>query len=133
MQSMHDSQVDFTSFFRQLGSIGMYESIEKNSLRDHFMDRDSIDRWFDDYLLRLKDENSIDEERKLMMDSINPKFILRNHLAQRAIELAQQNDFSEVQKLNAILSKPFDEQLEYAEYADPPPPDLQSIEVSCSS
>ena len=133
MQSMHDSQVDFTSFFRQLGSIGMYESIEKNSLRNHFMDRDSIDQWFDDYLLRLKDENSIDEERKLMMDSINPKFILRNHLAQRAIELAQQNDFSEVQKLNAILSKPFDEQLEYAEYADPPPPDLQAIEVSCSS
>ena len=133
LQSMHDSQVDFTSFFRQLGNIRIYESIEKSLLRNHFVNRQSIDQWFDDYRLRLIYENSIDEERKLTMDSVNPKYILRNHLAQRAIELAQNNDFSEVQKLNAILGNPFEEQFEFAEYAAPPPPNLRAIEVSCSS
>jgi uncharacterized protein YdiU (UPF0061 family) len=133
LQLLHDSRVDFTSFFRGLGNILTHESVEKILLRNHFVNRELIDKWFTDYVLRLKSENSIDEERKLFINKVNPKFILRNHLAQRAIELAQRKDFSEVQKLNAILSKPFDEQLEYAEYADPPTPDLRAIEVSCSS
>jgi uncharacterized protein YdiU (UPF0061 family) len=133
LQLMHDSRVDFTSFFRTLGNIRSQESIEKISLRNHFVNREPIDQWFSDYVLRLKSENSVDEERKLLMNKVNPKFILRNHLAQRAIEFAQRKDFSEVKKLNMILSNPFDEQLGYDEYADPPPPELQSIEVSCSS
>jgi uncharacterized protein YdiU (UPF0061 family) len=68
-----------------------------------------------------------------MMDRINPKYILRNHLAQAAIEKAQQNDFSEVATLLQILSKPFDEQVDFESYSNPPPIDLQHIEVSCSS
>jgi uncharacterized protein YdiU (UPF0061 family) len=68
-----------------------------------------------------------------MMHLINPKFVLRNHLAQKAIEMAQQHDFSEVKKLNTILNAPFEEQPEFNDYANPPPPDLDAIEVSCSS
>jgi len=68
-----------------------------------------------------------------MMDKVNPKFILRNHLAQKAIEMAQRHDFSEVNKLNLILNNPFDEQVNVDEYANPPPPDLDAVEVSCSS
>jgi uncharacterized protein YdiU (UPF0061 family) len=67
------------------------------------------------------------------MDAVNPKYILRNHLAQIAIEKAQQNDFAEIATLLKILATPFDEQKEYDSYAKPPPPDLTSIEVSCSS
>jgi uncharacterized protein YdiU (UPF0061 family) len=68
-----------------------------------------------------------------MMDQVNPKFVLRNHLAQRAIEMAQQNDFSEVYKLNLILNNPFDDQVDFEKYANPPPPNLEAVEVSCSS
>jgi uncharacterized protein YdiU (UPF0061 family) len=67
------------------------------------------------------------------MNLVNPKFILRNHLAQTAIEKAQEKDFSEVTKLLQILSKPFDEQAEYESYSMAPPPNLQAVEVSCSS
>jgi uncharacterized protein YdiU (UPF0061 family) len=67
------------------------------------------------------------------MNAVNPKYILRNHLAQAAIEKAQQQDFSEVAKLLSILETPFDEQEQYEAYANPPPPDLELIEVSCSS
>jgi uncharacterized protein YdiU (UPF0061 family) len=133
LQSMHDSKVDFTSFFRQLGNIKIREPIEMIPLRNQFLDRKAFDQWLMDYLLRLHSENSADAERKIMMDNANPKFVLRNHLAQRAIEMAQQNDFSEVYKLNLILNNPFDEQADFEEYANPPPPNLEAVEVSCSS
>jgi uncharacterized protein YdiU (UPF0061 family) len=130
---MHASHVDFTSFFRGLGEVKMHEPLEMISLRNHFLDRDSFDQWMILYLQRLKAEESVDEERKKMMHLINPKFVLRNHLAQKAIEMAQQHDFSEVKKLNTILNAPFEEQPEFNDYANPPPPDLDAIEVSCSS
>ena len=67
------------------------------------------------------------------MNGINPKYILRNHLAQAAIDKAQQHDFSEIKFLLNLLSKPYDEQAEFDTYALPPPADLDKVEVSCSS
>ena len=67
------------------------------------------------------------------MNRVNPKFVLRNHLAQSAIEHAQQGEFGEVEKLLKVLERPFDEQPENAAYADHPPTWAQQIEVSCSS
>ena len=64
---------------------------------------------------------------------MNPKYILRNYLAQAAIEQAQHQDFSEVAKLLKLLEKPFDEQPQFQGYAIAPPPNLTAIEVSCSS
>ena len=133
MQAMHDSKVDFTSFFRQLGNVQQDHKPADISLRDQFIDRESIDLWFGDYLYRLKLESSVDSKRKLQMDAVNPKYILRNHLAQSAIEQAQRGDYSEVGRLLRILSKPYDEQDEFGDYSLAPPDDIQKIEVSCSS
>lgn len=133
LQAMHDSSVDFTKLFRGLG--GLRKDFELSSIkqRDEFIDRDNIDQWFTDYLLRLSSETASDEVRSEMMNRINPKYILRNHLAQAAIEKAQQDDFSETATLLKILSKPYDEQVEYEAYSQPPPVDMQKISVSCSS
>jgi serine/tyrosine/threonine adenylyltransferase len=133
LQAMHDSRIDFTSFFRKLSMIEMDTPIEQISLRDDFVDRDSIDKWFVDYVARLQSEFSNDLKREIAMNQINPKYVLRNHLAQYAIERAQSKDFSEVNKLLQILSKPFEEQPENASYALPPPPNQHAVEVSCSS
>ncbi len=133
LQAMHDSKVDFTSFFRQLSQIKLTQPIETMILRDQFIDREAIDRWFADYLLRLQAEESKDADRKQSMNLVNPKYILRNHLAQVAIDKAQQHDFSEVTTLLKLLSKPYDEQPEYESYSAPPPADLEKVEVSCSS
>ena len=133
LQAMHDSKVDFTHFFRQLSYVQQTQNIQTISIRDHFIDRESIDKWLSDYMYRLQSENSIDEERQRAMNSVNPKYILRNHLAQIAIERAQQHDFSEVKKLLELLSNPFDEHIEFEEYAIPPPANLEKVEVSCSS
>jgi uncharacterized protein YdiU (UPF0061 family) len=133
LQAMNDSKVDFTTFFRRLSNIQKNSRPTDIIQRDEFLDRESIDEWFADYIHRLQSEVSSDEARKAMMDQINPKYILRNHLAQAAIEKAQQDDFSEIERLQLILSKPFDEQEAFEAYAKPPPIDMQRIEVSCSS
>ena len=130
---MHDSKVDFTTLFRGLADINTEAPITEISMRNDFIDRDSMDQWFGDYIARLKSESSVDAKRKLNMNRVNPKYILRNHLAQVAIEKAQEKDFSELAKLLQILESPFDEQAQYEEYASPPPPELSAIEVRCSS
>ena len=133
LQAMHDSRVDFTGFFRSLGSIKTHTPIKEILLRNDFIDREMIDRWFGDYLARLMSESSNDLDRQKAMDQINPKYVLRNHLAQIAIERAQKKDFSEVTKLLHILSAPFDEQQDNESYALAPPPNVDTVEVSCSS
>jgi len=133
LQAMHDSKVDFTNLFRSLGSINSNAPIHSISIRDDFIDRNAFDVWLKDYLARLKLESTDDRTRKLQMDAINPKYILRNHLAQIAIEKAQMKDFSEIGVLLKLLESPYDEHEAYNSYAAPPPPDLSAIEVSCSS
>lgn len=133
LQAMHDSKVDFTSFFRSLSNIVKNSQVAEITQRNEFIDRDNIDQWFADYLARLQSEDLNDESRQELMNGINPKYILRNHLAQKAIEQAQQDDFSELEKLHQILSKPFDEQAAFADYSQPPPLNMQRLAVSCSS
>ena len=67
------------------------------------------------------------------MDRVNPRYVLRNHLAEVAIRQAQAGDFSEVDKLRQILARPYDEQPGHAAYAALPPDWASGIEVSCSS
>jgi len=133
LQAMHESRVDFTNFFRDLSSVSLNSAINTIDLRNDFIDRALIDQWFTDYLARLRAESSDDTKRKHKMNSVNPKYILRNHLAQAAIEQAQNKDFSEVARLLTLLENPFDEQHSFQEYATAPPQNLAAIEVSCSS
>lgn len=133
LQAMHDSKVDFTSFFRGLSRLTKDCKLIDISQRNEFIDRENIDQWFADYIQRLQLETLNDVSRRELMDRINPKYILRNHLAQVAIEKAQQDDFSEIDNLLNILSKPFDEQLAFEKYSKAPPLDMQRVVVSCSS
>jgi uncharacterized protein YdiU (UPF0061 family) len=133
LQAMHESRVDFTSFFRTLSDIKKNSKPIEILLRNDFVDREKIDQWFADYINRLQAETLNDAERKASMNQVNPKYVLRNHLAQAAIEKAQLDDFSEVERLHQILMNPFDEQEVFEEYSKAPPVDMERIAVSCSS
>jgi serine/tyrosine/threonine adenylyltransferase len=133
LQQMHDSKIDYTSFFRALGNIHKSMVPSEIELRNDFIDRNGIDQWFEDYLSRILVESIDDAQRKELMNQANPKYILRNHFAQNAIEKAQNNDFSEVSKLLQILTRPYDEQPQYDDYALPPSNELNPVVVSCSS
>jgi uncharacterized protein YdiU (UPF0061 family) len=67
------------------------------------------------------------------MRATNPKYILRNYLAQQAIAAAERGDYSEIETLDKLLQKPFDEQAEFGSYAQAPPDWARHIELSCSS
>jgi uncharacterized protein YdiU (UPF0061 family) len=68
------------------------------------------------------------------MKQVNPKYVLRNYLAQNAIQLAvEQKDYSEIERLRLLLTNPFAEQAERERYAAPPPDWGKRIIVSCSS
>ncbi|RQP23721.1 protein adenylyltransferase SelO [Piscinibacter terrae] len=133
LKLMAAERTDFTIAFRRLSRFQTADGADNAPVRDLFVDREAFDAWAAQYRTRLAAENSIDAERALAMDRTNPKFILRNHLAQEAIHKAEQGDFSETARLLKVLQRPFDEQPEHAADADFPPDWAQHIEVSCSS
>lgn len=127
------NHVDFTLFFRRLGDLQIGNTAHDEPLRDLIIDRAAFDAWATQYRARLRAEDSDDDQRRLAMHAVNPKYVLRNYLAQVAIEKAQQKDFSEVQRLLDILRHPYDEQPQHDRYADLPPDWASHLEVSCSS
>ncbi|MFA9275098.1 MAG: YdiU family protein [Candidatus Aquirickettsiella gammari] len=130
---MASTRTDFTLAFRNLNQIALQTKDNDNALRDLFADRARLDVWLLSYRQRLQQENSIDAERHTRMNQVNPKYVLRNYLAQQAIEKAEQKDFSEIEKLLKILENPFAEQPEFEQYAQLPPDWAGQLSVSCSS
>lgn len=132
-QLMNDNHVDFTQFFRKLGMLQVDQPELDAPIRDLFIDREAFDAWAATYRARLRLEHRGDIERRRAMDRVNPKYVLRNYLAQVAIEKAQNKDFSEVARLLSVLEHPFDEQPGNESYAALPPDWASHLEVSCSS
>lgn len=133
LKLMAENHVDFTICFRRLSEISKLNEKSDAAIRDLFIDINAIDRWLEEYRMRLQPETCDDASRKLKMNASNPKYILRNYLAQIAIQKAELQDFSEIHRLHHILRNPFDDQEEYNAYAEPPPDWAQTLEVSCSS
>jgi serine/tyrosine/threonine adenylyltransferase len=130
---MQQGHVDYTSCFRALGSFSSQDGSTNEPLRDSFLDREAFSRWAKRYADRLRREKSCDEERSSRMNLVNPKYVLRNYLAQQAIEKAQQKDFSEVDRLLVLLQDPYSDQPDMDAYAAPPPNWGKHLSVSCSS
>ena len=133
LRFMQANSADFTQFFRKLGDFD-HASPNPQTQRDDFIDRAAFDAWAEAYRTRLQNE-SVEHhtQRRTAMNAVNPKYVLRNYLAEVAIRQAKQKDFSEVAKLLEILRHPFDEQPENNAYAALPPDWAGSLEVSCSS
>jgi uncharacterized protein YdiU (UPF0061 family) len=124
-------EADYTVFYRSLGSLN---SVDDTQIVSMFDNKDSISNWLSSYKLRLTAEGSDDKIRKKEMDSVNPKFILRNYLAENAIRKAvDEGDYSEIERLHRILRKPFEEQEEFQDYAEASPEWGKNLEISCSS
>ncbi|MCP9465491.1 MAG: YdiU family protein [Nitrospira sp.] len=130
---LHESHVDYTLAFRTLGSFSSVEGCENHALRDLFVNRERFDDWAARYRKRLRSEHSRDDERRLRMNRVNPRYVLRNYLAQLAIEKAQQKDFSEIDRLATLIRRPYDDQPGMDAYAAAPPSWGKHLVVSCSS
>ena len=101
-------------------------------VRDLFVDRAALDAWLHRYEARRADEP--DDDAGARMRTVNPKYVLRNHLGELAIRQAKAGDFSGVARLLAVLQDPFSEHPQaHDEFGGLPPDWASSIEISCSS
>jgi serine/tyrosine/threonine adenylyltransferase len=116
---MQQSQVDMTVFFRKLATA---QSVD--DLKDAFYSEDewhssrgNFEAWFARYTRAVNASSSPTREQRIVrMNAANPKYVLRNYIAQEAIDLAHQGDYSRIHELLELLKKPYDEQPEYERY-----------------
>jgi uncharacterized protein YdiU (UPF0061 family) len=131
---LHRSKADFTRSFRHLSRVRTHSDAPAVGVREEIGDLAAFDAWIVQYRARLRAEgNTDDQARAARMNRVNPKYVLRNHLAQAAVERAAQGDVGEITRLMQLLSRPYDEQPEMEGYAAVPPDELRQLEISCSS
>ncbi len=134
LKLLHDNRADYTMFFRRLGNFDVAAAADNAPLRELFAERDAFAAWAGRYRARLALEARTGAERKTRMDRVNPKYVLRNYLAETAIrKAADQRDYSEIERLMRLLARPFDEQPALQAYAEPAPQWAAALAVSCSS
>jgi uncharacterized protein YdiU (UPF0061 family) len=122
LELLYINKKDYHRSMRQLSS-GKEHSLGGN-----------FDSWFVRYKARLEKETSKMSQRVDLMHSVNPKYILRNYLAEVAIRKAEDlNEYDEIETLFQLLKKPFDSHEGYESYDSEPPEWAQNLELSCSS
>ncbi|WP_107851016.1 protein adenylyltransferase SelO [Oceanimonas marisflavi] len=129
---MSEHNVDYTCWFRRLALLEAEGELPP-SLAALLPEPAAWQDWFARYRARLAQEERTFAERRTAMDAVNPKYVLRNHLAQNAIERAERGDMAEADILLQLLARPFDEQPGFDAYAEPAPEWAASLCISCSS
>ncbi|AVZ03694.1 YdiU family protein [Acinetobacter pittii] len=127
LRILQTEQLDYTQSFIRL------QNKEFKALRDDCLDIRQFDEFLSQYE-SIREHQDIDE-LDANMQKANPVYILRNHMAQRAIEAAERDDFSEVDRLFKLLNHPYTRQPELEQPQDlgPLPSDVPDVAVSCSS
>lgn len=114
---MHRAQVDMTEFFRVLANIRQ-QSPALSVLRSAFY-QDALyqeqgalfEAWLARYVARLALQQDTDEARRHRMNLVNPRFVLRNYLAQQAIDAAMNDDLTLIDRLMEAARHPYDEDI----------------------
>lgn len=119
-----ETQMDYVMFYRLLGDFkkegkldldwvkgcSYYVNSIEGSVEEKWMD------WLARYQSRLKKETVSDVDRRTQMNQVNPKYVLRNYMAQLAIEYADEGNYQLIDELYRLLKKPYDEQPEYQKW-----------------
>ena len=132
---MNKFKVDYTLAFRLLNTIFQEDNTNQQCqvFIDLFDEQTDIITWLGTYRIRLRLQGRDDKRRHQQQNRVNPKYILRNYLAETAIRSANTGDFSEIERLRKVLTSPFAEQNEMNAYANQPPAWGREMEISCSS
>ncbi len=130
---LQEVETDFTLFFRLLPTVpadGAADTANDGALieplRRAFYTGDAfapahrgrLAGWLRRYLARVRHDAVPTSERGARMNRVNPKYVLRNYLAQQAIDALERGDASIAERLMAVLQRPYDEQPEHDELAD---------------
>ena len=123
IENLQLSETDMTIFFRNLANFTKETVIDENNdcitiIKDAFYQPDEIQgenlehwtNWFKAYQQHLQKETASDAQRKVAMNKVNPKYVLRNYMSQLAIDAADMGNFSMVNELYELLKKPYSDQ-----------------------
>ena len=136
-------ETDMTIFFRKLANVEKHRDYQKGErikiIEEAYYNLDSHDKkytkrmkkWLKAYQLMLAKQPQSDKERKAQMNSINPKYVMRNYLAQKAIDLAHTGDYTLVNGLLDVMRKPYDEQPDKESFAAKRP-EWARVKPGCS-
>jgi len=130
---MAANKADFTMTFRLLAHAAADEAA-LGPVRDLFIDPTAFDPWAARWRARIAQEEQDGAAIRAAMLSVNPLYVPRNYLVEKAIEAAvSKKDFSVFEELLVVLAKPFDERPEFASYADVPPPRDPAYQTFCGT
>ena len=133
LKYMGTLNIDYTFFFRQLASYEVARPETMKTFFDYYGQRTEILGWLKQYDERLKLETLDQSERHRQMKSNNPKYVLKNYIAQEVIDDVEKDQSQKLKEWISILSHPFDEHPAYEKYSLPTSPEFKNIQVSCSS
>jgi uncharacterized protein YdiU (UPF0061 family) len=123
LEALAESETDFTLFFRRLADVRLTGSHTEllEPLRAAFYDEQATHErlvaWLRRYGTRVATQSEPVEARRSRMNAVNPKFVFRNYLAQQAIDAMEAGDGTVLERLMAVLQRPYDEQPAFEEYA----------------
>ena len=134
MDLMSANTADMTLVFRGLSHLPASGPEEDEPVRILFDNPAAFDAWARRWRAHLAAEGRNDQERQAAMRRVNPAFILRNHLAQQAVDAAiERLDFEPMRRLHAVLARPYDDQPEASELALPPAPEERVLTTFCGT
>jgi serine/tyrosine/threonine adenylyltransferase len=133
LQMLSQLSIDYTFFWRQLAFYkkGKMETLKE--IWDYYGKRQELMEWLAKYDERLHVEESSDLERSHAMVKNNPKYVLKNYIAQEVIEDVEKGSSDKLKSWLNILSSPYEEHADFEAYSRPTPPEKKNVEVSCSS
>jgi uncharacterized protein YdiU (UPF0061 family) len=127
-----EAETDMTIFYRQLAQVDVDTHVDlltneqllapiseawyrENALTDDYKYR--FAQWMQQYMHRLQTEGIVQADKIQRMNAVNPKYVLRNYLAQLAFDKADEGDYSMVNELLDVMRHPYDDQPEKSHYA----------------
>jgi uncharacterized protein YdiU (UPF0061 family) len=133
LTAMAENQADFTLVFRGLCNAAVKPERD-GAVRDLFVDPTIYDAWAVRWRQRLAFECETPEARRDAMRAVNPAYIPRNHNVEAALNAAiERDDFGPFEELLTVLSRPFEDQPEFARYAAPPAPSERVHQTFCGT
>ena len=123
---MESEKLDYTNTFRNLT-----QALTNKTTPE--LDSDIAKSWIVSFQERHTKEVLSVDKKLISMHQVNPKFILRNYMAQEAIDAAEDSDFSKLETLIVVLTNPFEELKEHQKFANKSPAWAKDLEISCSS
>ena len=133
LRAMHENAADFTLTFRRLCDAAADEKADAN-VRALFANPAAYDSWTSSWRSRLAAEKLEPDARAQAMRKVNPAFIPRNHRVEQALDAAiEYGDFSLFAELLTVLSRPYEDQAGFADYANPPHADERVFRTFCGT